>query len=612
MGVIGHVDHGKTALVGALTGMQTDRLAEERRRGISIALGFAHMDVGGCQVDFIDMPGHERFVRTMVGGAAGVDAVLLVVDAREGIKPQTIEHLDVAALLGIRTAIVAVSKIDLVTGAEAASRGAEAAARAEAAGLTVGGAAFVSAVTGAGMTDLRAMLARAMPTRAPAADDGFAYLPIDRAFTIAGHGTVVTGTLRRGTLSVTDEIELAPSGLRVRLRGLQVHGSRVGRAFPGQRVAVNVRDVAVDQAGRGTALATPGILAPSPWLTVALRPVAPMTNGARLVLLCGTDEVPVRLRLLDAEAAAPGGIFIAQLRAARAVCVPARERFILRQASPPCTLGGGWVIDPAAARMRRHVPAVVARLRLLSEAQPAAVIGDEIQAAGARGVTVARLAQLAGIAPARAIAALGADTQLFKGAGVAIGRTIFARVLEEALAVVSAADAPLAEPGLAARMPQISLAVLEAAACSLVEAGKLRRVGAALEAPSAARDQLRAEAAEHAARALTESLRRAGLSPPEPETIAPGSATRALVDRLVRAGVLVRAPDPAQGREIIFHYDAVAQARRVLAPKLTPPGLLVREAGAVLGISRKYCVPLLEYLDTVKFTRRVADRRVLA
>ncbi len=608
LGVIGHVDHGKTALVAALTGMQTDRLAEERRRGISIALGFAHMDVPGGVIDFIDMPGHERFVRTMVSGATGLDAVLLVVDAREGIKPQTIEHLDIAALLGIRIAIVAISKIDLVSAAAADARGREVAARVAAFGLTVLGTALTSRNTGAGLAELRALLAAALPARGPARDDGFAYLPIDRAFSIAGHGTVVTGTLRRGALANTDEIEIVPAGVRVRIRGMQVHGSRVSHAAPGQRVAANLRDVSVGAVARGAALATPGLLAAATWLTVALRTVAdgpPIENGARLVLLCGTDEVPARLRLLDTEEATPGATFIAQLHATRPVSAPAGERFILRAASPPATLGGGSVIDPAATRLARHVPAALARLRLLADSEPGAIVAGEITTAAGQGVSIGRLAQLAGIAPGRVVAALGAGQTLLKGAGVAVARVALAQAEAEAMAALQAADVPLAVAALGARMPQISAAVLEAATAGLVDSGKLRRVGAALQVPSAARDT----AMQHAAHVLAEALRHGGLCPPEPP---PGPATRALVARLVRQGVLVRAPDPAQGREIIFHADAVSAARRVLAPRLAPPGLLVREAGAVLGVSRKYSVPLLEYFDAAGFTRRVADRRVLA
>jgi selenocysteine-specific elongation factor len=260
--------------------------------------------------------------------------------------------------------------------------------------------------------------------------------------------------------------------------------------------------------------------------------------------------------------------------------------------------------------LRRNVPAILARLGVLAAAEAPAIVAGEILAAGEMGVAVARLVQLAGISAARVIALLGAEDMLVKSAGLAIARAAFAKVQAQALAILQARACTL--PALAARMPHTNAAILEAATAQMVTAGRLRRDNAALQAPDPARDQARAASAAQAEHGLAEILRRAGLSPPEPEAIAPGPATRALVDRLVRRGVLVRAPDPAQGREIIFHYDAVSEARRVLARHLAPPGMLVREAGAVLGISRKYSVPLLEYLDAVKFTRRVADRRVLA
>jgi selenocysteine-specific elongation factor len=664
LGVIGHVDHGKTALVRALTGMETDRLPEERRRGISIALGFAHLAVPGGVIDFIDMPGHERFVRTMVAGATGLDAVLVVVAGNEGIKPQTLEHLDIAALLGVRRAVIAVSKADLVSAGEVQARLGEAAALVGRLGLEVAGAAAVSAVSGAsgaGVAALAELLAEMVRDAAPRADDGFAYLPADRAFSVAGHGTVVTGTLRRGRLAASDELALLPSGRKVRVRGLQVHGARVTAAEPGQRVAVNLRDVAVDEVGRGVALTAPGMLPPCGWLSVELRVVAgapALQDGARLMLLFGTEEVPVRLRLLEGDEAGPGDVVMAQFQAARPVSVPARERFIVRRPSPPVTLGGGRVIDPGAVRLRRRDPAALARLRALTGAGPAEIVRIGIEAAGDAGVMPARLAQMAGVAPARAVALAQTLPVVTGRQGLMVTRTAFERVsaavlaacagTEDALGPVAlaegvglalgwraAAAVVVPEGGMARHRPgnggsgngragngwagkgrsgngRAGSAVIEEAVERLVQAGRLVRAGGAVGLRRAAREQGRVQQEQAAAGALAEAVRQGGLSPPEPGMVAPGPATRRLLDRLVRDGVLVRAPDPAQGREIFFHVEAVARARLALAPLLAPPGLLVKEAGAVLGISRKFSVPLLEYLDAVKFTRRVDQRRVLA
>ncbi len=639
IGVLGHVDHGKTALVRALTGADTDRLPEEKRRGISIALGFAHLTLAGTVFDLIDMPGHERFVRTMVSGATGIDAALLVVAANEGVKPQTVEHLDIAALLGVRQAVVVAAKADLVAPAQAEAVARAAADLARRAGLAVPAAVPASAHTGHGMAAVRdALAALAAPAGEPPqdafqGDDGFPYLPIDRAFSVAGHGTVVTGTLRRGPLAVGDEIELAPAGRPVRLRGLQVHGRRVAAAQPGQRVAANLRDVAVADLARGLALAPRALLAPSAWLTVALRVVEaapPLRTGARLDLLFGAEELPARLRLLDGDEAVPGRPVLAQLYCAAPVSVPARERFILRRPSPPLTVAGGTIIDPAAARLRRRDPAILGRLAALAAAAPADILRQAVEASGMRGVPLPALARLAGLAPARAAALLRGASFVVLPPGAPAPATVVARAARDraAAAALSALSAPalsapahsggLSRQRLAAALPEIGPAVLDDALADLLRRGALRQAGGLLRPAHADRDRARA-AAQAAAEAraaaqLAELLRRGGLSPPDPAALAPGPQARRLLDRLVRDGTAVRARDAVQKRDVLFHQDAVADARRRLAPLLAqaPAGLLVGEAGAVLGISRKYSVPLLEHLDSIRFTRRVADRRLLA
>ncbi len=450
VGVIGHVDHGKTALVRALvralTGMETDRLAVEQRRGISIALGFAHLMAQGVAVDLIDMPGHERFVRTMVSGATGVDAVLLVVAANEGIKPQTVEHLDITGLLGLGRVVVAVSKVDLVDAARAEAAAQEVSMLARDAGLTVCGTVLTSASTGQGIDALRAALAAAVAPRPTGAEDGFPYLPIDRVFSVPGHGTVATGTLRRGPLAVSDDVALAPGGRAVRLRGLQVHGSRTSVAQPGQRVAANLRDVEPGQIARGA----------------VLRPEFDRTVAGVSAALAGQEQ------------------------------------------------------------------------------------------------------------------------------GLPLDR-------------------------LAAALPWAGRGVLKDAVAELVRRGALVRAGGSVRVHAPQRDQARASEEAVSAGRLAEALRQGGLSPPDPASVAPGPQTRRLVDRLIKEGVVVLAVDKVQKREVLFHSEAVELAKRRLAPLLAGgPGVLVGEAGAALGISRKYCVPLLEHLDAIRFTRRIADRRVLA
>ena len=625
IGVIGHVDHGKSALVHALTGMRTDRLAEERRRGISIALGFTHLSLPGVDLDLIDMPGHERFVRTMISGATGIDTVILVVAANEGVMPQTIEHLDIAGLLGIGHAIVVVSKTDLATQAQVESVAGAAAAQTRQAGLAVRALCAVSVRTGAGIDRLREALATTLAPAAQAPPDGVAFLPVDRVFSIAGHGTVVTGTLRGGPLAVSDDIEIAPSGQRVRLRGLQVHGEPVSVARPGQRVAANLRDIAPTAIRRGAALAACGQLTASAWLSVVLRvvPGAPsLRTGARLVLLFGTEEVAARLRLLDRDEAAPDEEVLAQLDCAVPVAVPAREHFILRRASPPMTLAGGRILDPAARRLRRHAPDSLARLAMLARATPAEIVRHQLVAAGPMGVELASLARLAGLAPARVVRELDTVARLLARHRIAVTHNDFHALSAKILAAISIHDqSPHADRGpdghrrdqIAALLEPVRPEMLDEALAELVRTGALRHAAGQWRLPGDDRDLARAAEQTAAARQLAERLREGGLTPPDPALAAPGPHSRRLADRLVREGIAIRAGGGTQKRDLLFHRDAVEQAKNLLAPLLAqPPGLLVSEAGAALGISRKYSVPLLEYLDSIKFTRRIDERRVLA
>ena len=615
LGVIGHVDHGKTALVRALTGIQTDRLPEEQARGISIALGFAHMDVDGSEVDFIDMPGHERFVRTAVSGATGIDAVLLVVDAREAVMPQTREHTDIAALLGIRRAIIAVSRTDLADRAQVAETSRAAVALAAQAGLLAGPALPTSARTGAGLDALLGAVAAELHAARPRDDDGFPYLPMDRAFSLPGHGTVVTGTLRRGALAVGDIVEIVPAGLTARIRSVQVHGVRVAGAQPGQRVAVNLRGTEPAQAPRGTALSAPGALPACAWLSVQITAVAdapPLATTQRVRLLFGTEETEARLRLLDRDALAPGETAPAQLHCAAPVSVPARERFIIRGLSPLRTLAGGRVLDPQTARARRHAPSVLARLADLAAADPAGIVAGEVARAGIAGIPLARLARLAALSPPRAAAMLAPSAAVLTRDGGVVGCAALEALTAVLPRVLAAHPAGVGRETLAGLIPRAGRAALDEALARLLAAGTLAREGAAIRLRAASADRAAAARMQAVAARLADAWRQAGLTPPDLAELAPDVPRRRVVDALVRQGVLIRAPDRVQKREVLFHRDTLDAARGRLAPLLAGEGLLVGEVGAALGISRKFCVPLLEYLDSIRFTRRVAERRVLA
>ena len=619
LGVMGHVDHGKTSLVRALTGMETDRLPEERRRGVSIALGFAHARFAGAEVDFIDMPGHERFVRTLISGATGIDAVLLVVAANEGVKPQTVEHLEIAGLLGLDRVLPVIAKADLVTPEQAAKSATAVLDLVRAKGLRPEPVCLLSVVTGQGVEALGEAIARLADEAPGRSDDGFPWLPIDRAFSMAGRGTVVTGTLRRGRLGEADTLVLAPGGAEVRVRGLQVHGAPVAGASPGQRVAVNLRGLDPSQAPRGTALTAPGVLAESTWLSLELGALAaapPLQTGVRLALLFGSAEVGARLRLLDRDVLQPGDTALAQLETAEPVTLPARERVVLRIPSPAATVAGGRVLDPAARRLRRGDAEVLHRLRALAEADPDEIVRTTLAEAAARGAPLGRLAALTGRSPERVAAQLNEDGAQTLAADLVLDRAAFTTLANTVLATLLAQGETqpngLARRRLAALLPHASAGALDGAVAALAVAGRVRvESGSVRLTPRRADAAAQAQRDAAAADALAARLLVAGLAPPDLAELTATPAAKRALQRVLKDGRAVRTFDQMQKRELVFHCDALAEARTRLAPHLVPPGLTVGEAGAVLGMTRKFSVPLLEYLDTACFTRRQGDRRVL-
>lgn len=615
VGVIGHVDHGKTALVRALTGEDTDRLPEEKSRGISIALGFARLKTGAAQnIDLIDMPGHERFIRTMIAGATGIDAVMLVLAANEGIKPQTIEHIEIAGLLGLHRAVIAISKTDLVSPAQAQQAADEAVRLLNGAGFSVLPPVQTSALREEGIEGLRQALATLAAGQEVTATNGRPFLPIDRAFSIAGHGPVVTGTLRGAPIAAGDALELFPARRSVRVRAVQVHGERVACAAPGQRVALNLRGVDISALKHGMALAAPGFLAPSEWLTISLRAVAgapPLKNGMRLRALLGTDEFDIRLRLLDSDVLDPGETGFAQLHCAIPAAFPAREHVVLRLASPSQTVAGGRILDPVTRRQRRHSPPLLQHLATLQRLDGEALVLAEVEGQGAAGTSLSRLSQLSALAPACIAAQLKRHPVLVTGAGLVVRQAD----LEALAARIPALLAPHAEglaPGkLLAALPGTVAKLLDEAIALLLARNLISKRGAQLVLPRPAEDRDRAQNEAGLAAEIADLLRASNLSPPDPKTIVTSLATKRAVDRLLREGLVIRAVDRAKDKEILFHHEAVEQAMRLLTPLLDqPPGLLATDVCAALGITRKYAMPLLDHLDTIRFTRRISDRRI--
>jgi selenocysteine-specific elongation factor len=632
IGTAGHIDHGKSALVRCLTGIDPDRLKEERERGITIDLGFAHCEIDDLTVAFVDVPGHERFVRNMLAGAGGIDAVMLVVAADESVKPQTREHFAICRLLGLRVGLVALTKADLVdddTLERARGQICELAAGSFLEGRPV---VSVSSVTGSGVEDLRrALVALAEPAgrRDP---DGPLRLPIDRVFSIRGFGTVLTGTVVSGTVSVDDELMLLPQGRRVKIRGVQVHGNVRTSAAAGQRVAVNLGGIETSALARGDSLVTPGSLEPTRVIDARIETLPdarPLTHDARIRFHQGTSEVIGRLSIAqvigaaDHDEVAPGRAAYVRLRLERPAVVTRGDRFILRAYSPPATIAGGEVLDSEPPRGSIRSAAALARWTALAgidgEQGLDRALGRMVDDGGIRGVRMARLAARAGgdIRPVRTFVEQGVAGER----SVAIGDLVLSagavRELEGRLCDVLSAyhqREPLSDgmPREEARervCGRTEAAVFQAIVARLVGSGLVRAGDRLALEPhrvaTAAAD--RAALAEIAAICLE-----AGLSAPDSSALTSATAGHAgtidrLVARLVHEKVLVR----VAGR--LYHAQTLSQLRtdvtRWKAEGKAEIG--VGDFKERFGLTRKYAIPLLEYLDRERMTRRQGDRRVI-
>src|SRR5512134_309401 len=406
VGTAGHIDHGKTSLVKALTGTDTDRLPEEKTRGITIDLGFAFLEEpDGLTIEIVDVPGHERFIKNMLAGVGGIDVAMLVIAADEGVMPQTREHLGICSLLHIRSGLIVLTKTDLVEPDWLEL------VREDVAGLVRGtfleGCPIVaaSAKTGEGIPALRAAL-RELATRvAPRGTDHLPRLPIDRVFTIKGFGTVVTGTLMAGQLRVDDRVEVFPAGVQAKVRGLQTHGRSVDQSSAGQRTAVNLQGVERLAVERGNVLGLAGTLVPSELVdgTLELLADAPraLKTRDRVRVHAGTSEIMARVLLLDRQELAPGESTLARFRLEGALVALPGDRFVIRSYSPMVTIGGGTLLDLAPPRFKRKAPALVAHLNLLREDSPEAVVEEHVRHAGGGGVRVAALSGRVPFGPER-------------------------------------------------------------------------------------------------------------------------------------------------------------------------------------------------------------------
>jgi selenocysteine-specific elongation factor len=625
VGTAGHIDHGKTSLVKALTGTDTDRLPEEKARGITIDLGFAFLEEpDGLTIEIVDVPGHERFIKNMLAGVGGIDVAMLVIAADEGVMPQTREHFGICSLLHIRSGLVVLTKTDLVEPDWLELVREEVAGLVRGTFLDGGPIVAASARTGAGIPQVRAAL-RELAAQAPSrGTDHLPRLPIDRVFTIKGFGTVVTGTLMAGRLRVDDRVEVFPAGVQAKVRGLQTHSRSVDGASAGQRTAVNLQGVERVAVERGNVLGLAGTLVPSELVDGTLELLAdaprPLKTRDRVRVHAGTSEIMARVLLLDRQELAPGESTFARLRLEGPLVAMPGDRFVIRSYSPMLTIGGGTLLDIAPPRFKRKAPALIAHLRLLREDSPEAIVEEHVRHAGGAGVRVAPLSGRVPFGPERLRGLLDA----LQGGGriVAIDRDWFVhpesltRLRDLAVAALEQFHraSPL-RPGMSReelrgragapdeRVFAHLLGALEVEGVVRTERDKVRlashEVRLSPEQQKAA-DRLEQEflAAAAAPPSPEEALARAGQS---------GDEEHELFQVLIEARKLVRVKE-----SLYFH----AQALDAIQDKLVAMLRERKEIGPgdikdLLGISRKYAIPLLEFFDARRVTARVGERRVL-
>jgi selenocysteine-specific elongation factor len=641
VGTAGHIDHGKSAIVQALTGTDPDRLKEEKVRGITIDLGFAHLNDGDTQLGFVDVPGHERFVKNMLAGASGIDGVLLVVAADESVMPQTREHFDICRLLGVSSGVVALTKADLVD-ADMVEL-----VRLETAELVSGsfleGAAVVpvSVRTGEGLAEIRAALlemARQVGSRSPR---GASRLPIDRAFSVKGFGTVVTGTLVSGRVRVDETLTVLPSGRDIKVRGLQVHGATQTEAVAGQRVAVNMSGVDVSDIARGETAVTPGCFEATRRVDAVvdlLRSARRLRHGARVRFHQGTSEVLGRVALgpgLGEMAGAgdtpgellPGGRAFVRLRLERPAVLTRGDRFILRAYSPPLTIAGGRVLDPQP--LQAGIRTATARLRLErlldgdvvtdSAAQDRA-IGVMVAERGIAGLPLAALVTRAGVSPEvveEVTDRLTASGTVRRIGDLIVEAAALAQARDRLIEMVTTfhASHPLSE-GLPREEARQRLfrhgapAVFEAALEELAGDGRLL-----------VRDHL-ALASHHvtlspeetrASEAVQALLIGAGLRPPTPSSIREElGCDAAVLDRVLK--LLVRQQRVVRVGALVFDTAALETLKHDVRGLQTSVAATTIDVGTFkerYGVSRKFAIPLLEYLDRERVTRRVGQQRIV-
>jgi len=630
LGTAGHIDHGKTSLVKALTGIDCDRLPEEKARGITIDIGFATLDLGEFRLGIVDVPGHERFVKNMLAGATGIDLAVLVIAADDSIMPQTREHLEILKLLGLRHGVIALTKCDLVD--ETTLEVVELEIRDLVQNSFLADAPIIrtSAQTGAGIDELKVAIAAACAKVEARDNIDWFRLPIDRSFVVQGHGTVVTGSVVCGSVKVGDELEWQPRGEKVRVRSLQNHDKSVDEVHRGMRAAINLAGIHHEDVIRGQELAAPGYLQPSRVVTVRLHCLAdmkkPIKHRAPVRFHVGTSEIMGAVALLDCDAIAPGQWGLAQLFLEEAATTTWGQPFVVRGSSATLTLGGGQILQPVAKKIRRRHLEILERVEKLWTGNPEERALTVAWFGGFAGFMQADLVRGANIAPRQAldlIDQLKRDKKLVQIA-ISPARQILLHAdvikelddriltllgkLHEQFPLMTSHDRQKAQSHLDYIGDD---ALVNAAVERLLKSkhlvGDLRRIGRADFKPKLSANLRKLK--DKVVVAYQESQ----FQPPEPDSfagLAGGNAAnlKDLYDVCIAEGFLVHIADT-----IYLHADAEAAMRRRVTERLqNGQGATVAEIRDILGTTRKFAVPLCEYLDRVGLTRRAGDLRFLA
>ena len=616
IGTAGHIDHGKTALVKALTGVDTDRWEEEKRRGITIDLGFAPLPLGDAiQASVVDVPGHEGFVRNMLAGATGIDVALLVIAADEGLMPQTEEHLAIVELLGVRRGIPVITKRDLADSEWLALVRSEVSARLSASRVRWDESIATSVVTGEGLPELRDALRRVAGDLVERPADDLFRLPIDRVFAVAGAGTVVTGSTWSGSVAVGDAVRLLPLGREARVRSIEIHGETAGRAAPGRRTALALVGVDKSELARGHVAVTGSGWDATRLLDVAaeLLPTArkPLASRTRVRVHLGTAEVLARA--IQTAAIAPGQRGLARLVLETPLVARGGDRFVLRSFSPVTTIGGGVVLDPfppARTRLRRR--------RVAVEQGPAARLGVFAVEAGLMGLATDTLAVRLGVSPGRVTRVIAeAGETVLTSADIVVDRQAVVAAAGRLAEVVRRyhEEHPL-DPGMslqalraAVGTPAPPSAVTDAVLAFGVKSGEVEVAGSVARRPRwhPALDARATDAGEKLARRLADARWQVP-TVAELEREFPGSPVRALLSHFARTGTAE--PIDAErfaAKGALAEFRAALEAALAELGSATPAALRDR-----LGLTRKYLIPLLEWADRRGVTRRAGDARVLA